>query len=105
MGTHDDSPTDERSADPPDTTTYRCGPDELPTEGVLLTVAAVTGAEPTRMEPLSETVDPDALNALFRISGETTRDAHATHVRFRYQDCIVTVHADGRTVVSRTDFD
>ncbi|WP_135820675.1 HalOD1 output domain-containing protein [Halostella litorea] len=65
---------------------------------VVSAVAAVRNVEPTAVEPLNETVDPDALNAIFddRHNGG---DRSGPTLSFRLNGCDVTVHADGRVVV------
>ncbi len=104
METHDHIPTEE-GTDRRSTTTYRRDPEESPAEGVVSVVAAVTGADPTRMEPLYEAIDPDALDRVFDSTGGDPGESPGTRVRFRYRGCVVTVHGDGRIVVSRIDPD
>jgi hypothetical protein len=75
--------------------------DISPSFSVIKAVSEVTAAAPDEMEPLYDVVDSDALDRLF-----TRNDTHGTalsdgFVRFRYEGTEVTVHADGRTAVSR----
>jgi len=70
---------------------------DAPASSIVRTVAAVTGAEPTAMGPLHEVVDTAAVNQLF------TREkvqARPDRLSFRFENCDVSVHADGRVVVS-----
>ena len=63
---------------------------------VVRAVANLTGRDPLSVTPLSEVVDPDALDALF--GGGT--DARVT---FRLDGCAVTVRADDRIEVRGPD--
>ena len=58
---------------------------------VVETVGALTGRDPTTMEPLYGWIDPDALADLF--GRRSSRSA--VSVSFRYLDCVVTVTDDG----------
>lgn len=66
--------------------------DEQPSEAVIRSVATATGKDPTSLDPLYESVDPDALDTLLtesdRIAVELEFDAHS-----------VTVHNDGTVLV------
>ena len=83
---------------------YRIGPTEPASEAVVAAVSAATergvesvpagdAAVSSRLEPLYRTVDPDALDALFRPTAEGVR--RDVRVAFRYAGCAVTVRADG----------
>ncbi|WP_435175762.1 HalOD1 output domain-containing protein [Halorussus sp. AFM4] len=63
--------------------TYELNGGERPSEGVVAAVAAAAGADPTDLDPLAETLDPDALDALFaaHLDG-TPRDAGRTEFSF-----------------------
>lgn len=67
---------------------------------VVEEVAAATGVDPTDLdEPLSDVVDPDALDALFsgrQSAGGTVRG----YTSFVYHGCRVTVDADGSVSVT-----
>lgn len=66
-----------------------------PTTAVVESVANVAGCDPVALEPLTEYVDPDALDRLVQSStGETA-------VSLRYADHRVTVRSDGRVSVRR----
>ena len=76
---------------------------ESAAESVVSAVSEATGTDPLRMPRLGDVIDPDALNALF-LADSAWADESGTGggtVSFRFNDCAVTVHADGRTVVSR----
>lgn len=71
---------------------------------VARTVAAVTGVDPRSLRPLYEVVDPDALARLFGSEGGTRADSTG-RITFSYERCTVSVHADGRVVVTAPDED
>jgi hypothetical protein len=60
------------------------------------TVAAVSGSEPTAMEPLYSILDPDALDAL--LSSPRNSEVRFT---FSYEGCTVTVRSSGEIAVRR----
>jgi hypothetical protein len=68
-----------------------------PSTAVIETVAIACNRKPTRLEPLYEAVDPDALDALVRSSGDSPV-ADGT-VTFEVADKSVTVHSGGTVVV------
>jgi hypothetical protein len=88
--------------DDSDAITYVRDADERPSRSVVAAVAAVTGADPRWMSPLAESIDPDALDELFERRPATHENARVT---FRFGGCLVTVHGDGRTVVSPPETD
>ena len=45
--------------------TYEVNDDEPPSEAVVAAIAAVSDADSAAMEPLAQSIDPDALDALF----------------------------------------
>lgn len=51
-------------------------------------VADFKGVDPLDLEPLSEWIDPEGLDALLQSS-------HVEIVRFEYAECIVTIDRDG----------
>ncbi|WP_415382189.1 HalOD1 output domain-containing protein [Halosimplex sp. TS25] len=67
---------------------------------VLEAVAATERTDPVDLPPLSDAVDPDALNALFDPSGEQPAP---TRFSFCYADHDVTVTADGSVLVDRDE--
>ena len=65
---------------------------------VVRAVAATLDAAPSQIEPVSDVVDTDALEALFSPRSEgSPRDEGS--VSFTFEGCDVTVHADGEIVV------
>jgi len=77
---------------------------ERVSQSVVRAVSEATDTEPLEMPQLGAVIDPDALDALF-LEESTWADGAGTGdgtVCFRFHSCDVTVHADGRTVVSRT---
>ena len=55
-------------------------PEETPVEAVVLMIAALENREVSELPPLYDTVDPDAINALF--IADQTHDV--LQLRFRY---------------------
>jgi hypothetical protein len=93
-------PGDGSPSDP--ATTTRDGDDaERPSRSVIEAVADATERDPTDLDPLYETIDPDALDAIFESTADRYRPSSKTCVSFRFEGCEVAVHADGRTIVSR----
>jgi hypothetical protein len=73
--------------------------EELPSTVVVTAVAAVAETDPLDLEPLRASVDPDALDALFRQTpGGRVRSSGQTE--FRFADHHVTVDATGEIRVS-----
>lgn len=72
-------------------------PTQLPspslTVEIVEAVAAREGVDETRLPPLGEVIDPDALNALFVRTAADGRQQRAS-VRFHYCGYTVVVHAD-----------
>jgi len=69
-----------------------------PSTAVVETVAIASDREPTAIEPLYETIDPDALDALVR-SNETVSSRGDVNVTFEFAGLGVAVHGDGGVVV------
>jgi hypothetical protein len=74
------------------------GDDDSLTSTVVTAVAAIRNVEPTSVDPLNEAVDPDALNTIFDDRHCGSERAGAS-LSIRLNDCVVTIHADGRVVV------
>jgi hypothetical protein len=74
---------------------------ETPSLSVAVTVAAATETPVEQLRPLAEVIDTDALDRIFAPSSGAASRYPSTSVSFRYEECHVTVYADGRTVVSR----
>lgn len=68
-----------------------------PSTAVIETVASALGRDPTTIEPLYDSLDPDALNALLR-SNASSADGGLT-LSFPFADRWVTVHSGGEIVV------
>ena len=69
---------------------------------LLLTISSVFEVDPADLETLSESIEPDALNALF---GHWQRDgarAGDGSISFPFAGCTVTVHADGELEIEPT---
>lgn len=65
------------------------------TYAIVVLVAEETGENPESMEPLFDTINPDALEKLFRsYGGETIR------VEFTFNGCEVTALNDGEVQVT-----
>lgn len=64
---------------------------ESPSAAVVQAVSREKGVDPTDIEPLFGTVDPDALNALFKKVSSESR----SYVQFSYEGFDVVVDADG----------
>ena len=69
-----------------------------PSTAVVETVAIAADREPTGLEPLYETIDPDALDTLIRSMGTNSTDGDAT-VTFTLDGYQVTVQRDGSVVI------
>jgi hypothetical protein len=65
---------------------------------VVTTVAEVMDVEPTELQPLSASIDTDALNTLFRPSRHNPRERG--QVKFEYEGCLVRIDADGEVVAT-----
>jgi hypothetical protein len=64
---------------------------------VVREVADALGTEPLEIDPLYESIDPDALNDLFRKPAEPF---HERRVEFTMQGCDVVVYGDGEVEVA-----
>ena len=71
--------------------------DELPSHGVVRAISAVKGVEPTELGPLYDSIDPNALDAIF--GGTTEAGESDTCVSFRIDDLEVEVREDRRITV------
>ncbi|WP_256300943.1 HalOD1 output domain-containing protein [Haloarchaeobius salinus] len=62
-------------------------------------IVAVTGTPATELDPLHETIDPDALDRILGAgSGSPARRSNIA-VSFSHESCDVTVRADGQVTV------
>lgn len=67
---------------------------------IVRAVAAVTGREPTDMEPLHETVDADALDNLFAPRSDEESRASEAVLRFSYCGQWIQVFGDGLVIIT-----
>lgn len=74
---------------------------DRPSTELVSTVATLKGCEPTQLDPLQETIEVDALDALLT-SNHTTR-AGSIQVTFPFAGYQVSVSADGSLTVWATD--
>ncbi|NHN48657.1 hypothetical protein G9464_13780 [Halostella sp. JP-L12] len=77
-------------------TVERSARNETLTESIAIAVADAKGVDPLDLDPLYESVDPDALE---RFVGETG-DAAVDRVTVTYEGCEVTVRGDRSVVVA-----
>jgi len=70
----------------------------LPSIAVIETVAIAVNREPTTIEPLYDSVDPDALDVLMQ-SNEAPADADPVTVSFGFAGRLVAVYGTGEVVV------
>ena len=71
--------------------------DESPSHGVVRAISAVKGVEPTDVGSLYDSIDPNALDAIF--GGTTEVGESDIHVSFRVDDLEVEVSGDRRVTV------
>jgi len=81
---------------------FECGfdADEAPSHGVVRAIAAVKGVKPTGVEPLYDFIDPDALDAMFE--GTTETSERDIRVSFRVGALEIEVSGDRRITVCST---
>lgn len=65
---------------------------------VILALEEITGCEPTDLPPLSDYIDPDALNRLFGECRATGMRHGSTH--FTFFDHRVSIYSDGQILIS-----
>jgi len=70
-----------------------------PSTAVVLTLAIASNREPAALGPLSDAIDPDALNRLVRSAGDGSSDGGLS-VRFRFDGHAVAVQGTGTLLVS-----
>ena len=78
--------------------TYEMDPSESCSMAVVQAVAAVSNQEPTKMAPLYETIDTDALDALLVHRGDLRKESRI-EISFSYERQEVTVSSNGRVIV------
>lgn len=80
---------------------YHGEDDHSLTFAVVEALSTVLDVDATEIDPMNETLNPDALERLFTTqSGETEEDLL---VYFTHQGCEITVRRDGHFTVSRLD--
>lgn len=75
--------------------------EESPINTVVNAVAEVTDQSPLEMKPLSEVIDPDALNQLF----SSRNGSSSVSLTFEYCEHVITVTADRIQVAAPTSAD
>ena len=70
-----------------------------PSEAVIAAVAAAKDEDPVALPPLFETIDTDALDALFAVTSARMRPFESS-LRFSYVGCEVTVNSHGTVIVN-----
>ncbi|WP_267643209.1 HalOD1 output domain-containing protein [Haloarchaeobius amylolyticus] len=60
---------------------------------VIKTVASVRNLDPLDLPPLTDTVNPDALESIFQPPGRETPNPNG-YVSFTYAECAVVVYGD-----------
>lgn len=66
-------------------------------------VAVVANTRPTELDPLYESVEPDALNHLFnQMTGEPPQH-DGGRITFIFEECKVTVYSDGTIEITPLD--
>lgn len=68
-------------------------------EEIISAVATTKGTDPTELEALYESIDPDALDTLYDRPGDG-RGRTSLRVEFTYCGCEVSVARDGSVTVS-----
>lgn len=66
---------------------------------VINAIAALTGIPPTSMEPLYESVDPEALERVLESGADGSCGSSTLSVSFTHEGCGVTIRADGQLTV------
>lgn len=61
-----------------------------PSLAVIIIVANITGRNPSELDPLSESINPDAVDALFAADRSSV-----SQLTFQYSGCEITVGTDG----------
>lgn len=80
------------------TDTYRRDGDweaEPVSAAVVEAVSTLTNTPPTELDPLYNVINPDALDILYKSTYDGTPRTSGGNTTFTYNDCRVTVHADG----------
>lgn len=75
-----------------------------PSTAVVSAVAATLDCDPETLDPLYESIDPDAFDAVVQSGRASTPEGNIT-VSFTYAAHQVTVHATGEVIVRAPDGD
>lgn len=78
--------------------TYELSAGESPTEGVVQALATAADASPLELDPLYNTLDPEALDTLF--SPSPSGDRSGEYIVFEYEGYEVTFFSEGRVTVA-----
>lgn len=62
---------------------------------IVKVVAALTDTPATDLDPVYETINPDALNAIYQFNPHRTSGNYDDHVTFTYHNCRITVFRPG----------
>lgn len=98
-GSCDDEPDCQRGSGVYQTTVDVSGSNDPVVTELISGVSAVTGTAPTRLEPLVQTVDPDALERLVTHWHRAGRERRPATLTFDYEGCTIDLRADGRLIV------
>lgn len=79
----------------------RIEPSEAPTTAIITTVAALADVPADELPPLYDSIDPDALDALF----DSSSDRSDLRLSFSYFEYDVTVHQERDIVVTAVNRD
>ena len=71
---------------------YELDDSDMVSETVIRAVAAITDRSPLELDPLYDTIDPDALDSLFHCTG--LKQPTTAKVTFRYEGCEFVVTSD-----------
>lgn len=70
-----------------------------PAGSVTDAIATVTGTPPLGLQPLYESIDPDALDRILEAGSASPSGRSTLTVSFRHAGCAVTITADGQLTV------
>lgn len=75
--------------------TYEVDDNQTLSEGVVVAVTDLLDTDPAALDPLAESIDPDALNGLFADQFDGTPRSTGT-IRFSFSDHEIVVSGDGQ---------
>ena len=82
---------------------YDMGNSEALVTTVVQSVAALTGETPIELDPLYETIDPDALKQVLDKSGSDSSKQESVSVTFDFAACEITIYCDGTMRIELPD--